>query len=64
MYCLTEDDELSKKNNAILNKVSNSTKKLIAKKNWNESTDFHNKEMPKVNSNYICQAVMLIDFNL
>ena len=29
-----------------------------------EVTDFHNKEMPKVGSNYICPAVILIDFLL
>ena len=27
-----------------------------------EVTDFHDKEVPKVGSNYACLAVMLIDF--
>ena len=29
-----------------------------------EATDFHDGEMPKVGCNYICLAVMLIDFDL
>ena len=40
-----------------------STVKKFWKPIWNhESTDFHNKEIPKVGSNYTCLALILMDF--
>ena len=64
--------------NVSWNKVSNSIKKEVdCKPIYNkkflktkitsysdEATDFDDEEMPKVGSNYICLAVMLIDFVL
>ena len=71
---LIEVDELLKKKNDIWNKVSNNIKKgfnlqykfLKSKTKFysNNSTDFHDKDLLKVGSNYICLAVILIDFVL
>ena len=72
----TEDDELLEKYYSIQNKTSNSTKKEFGFKPiynkkilkakirsfGNEATDFHDKEMAKVGSNYTCLALILIDF--
>ena len=66
-----EDDELLKKYNDIWNKVSNSIKKefgskpifkekflKIKLKSYGvEATDFHDKEMSKVGSNYTCNWI-------
>ena len=46
---------------------SNCNKKVLKTKikfYSDKGTDFHNKEMPKVGSNYICLAVILIVFIL
>ena len=65
-----------KKYNDVLNKVSNSIKKEFdsepiyskrflktkIKSYGDDDTDFQNKKIPKVGSNYTCLAVMLIDF--
>ena len=65
-----------KKYNDVLNKVSNSIKKEFdsepiyskrflktkIKSNGDDDTDFQNKKIPKVGSNYSCLAVILIDF--
>ena len=75
MYFSIEDLDLLKKYMDIWNKVSYSIKKehdfeSICNKNFlktkaksydYEATDFLEEEMPKVGSNYICLAVMLID---
>ena len=75
MYTLIKDDELSKKYNDILNKVSNSIKNEFdsepicninfwkAKQNL-QFTGFHDKELVKVGSKYICLVVISIDFVL
>ena len=65
-----------KKYNDVLNKVSNSIKKEFdsehiyskrflktkIKSYGDDDTDFQNKKIPKVGSNYTCLAVILIDF--
>ena len=38
--------------------------KTKVKPNVDDATDFHDKEIPKVGSNYICLAVILINFIL
>ena len=38
--------------------------KTKVKSNVDDATDFHDKEIPKVGSNYICLAVILINFIL
>ena len=71
-----EDDELLEKYYSIQNKTSNNTKKEFGcepiynkkilkvkiRSYGNEATDFHNKEIPKVGSNYTCLVLILIDF--
>ena len=37
---------------------------LRTKSYANETTDFHDEKMPKIGSNYICLAAILIDFVL
>ena len=78
MHFLTKDDELLKKYNNVWNKVSDTIKKEFdSESNYNKkilkteiktynykATDFHNKEIPKVGSNYICLALILTDFFL
>ena len=75
MYFLIEDEELLRN---IWNKVSNSIEKEFysepvynkeflktkAKYHGNKTTNFLNKKIPKVGSNYTCLAVMLIDLIL
>ena len=75
---LTVDDNLLKKCNDIWTKVTNSIKKdfdgkPICNKKFlkikikfygDEATDFHDEEIPKVGSNYICLTLILIDFVL
>ena len=72
------DEELLKKLDDIRNKGSNSARKefdseLIYDKKYlktkvnsygDEAKDFHYKEIPKVNSNFTCLAVILVDFIL
>ena len=69
MYFWIKDGELLKKYNDIMKKEFDSepiyNKKILEtkKKSYsNKATDSHDKKMPKVDSNYICQAVILIDF--
>ena len=78
MYFLIEDDDLSKNYYDIWNKVNNSIKKefdskTICNKKFlkskikfygNEATNFPDKEIPKIGSNYSCLTVILIDFVL
>ena len=78
MYFLIKDDELLEKYNTICNKVSTDIKKGFdskpvynkkclktkIKSNNDETTDFHNKKMPKARSNYICLAVIKVDSTL
>ena len=69
-----EDEKLLKKYNEIWIKVSNSMKKefdsepIYKKKFWEPkeklSVMSHDKEIPKVDSNYTCLEVILIDFAL
>ena len=73
---LIEDDDLLKKYNNICKKLSNSMKKefdskiicnkkllkIKIKSDNDEAADFHNKNIPKVGSDYTCLAVILIDF--
>ena len=72
---LIEDDELLEKYDTIWNKVradiknnliaSLSTIKIFWKPKYNlngdEVTDFYDKEIPKVDSNHTCSAVMSLD---
>ena len=78
MYFLNEDDELLKKYNYNWNEVSNRIKREldsqpIYNKNFlktkikhysDEATDFHDKEICKVGFDYICLAVLSVDFVL
>ena len=78
MYFLIKDDELMEKYNTICDKVSADIKKEFdskpvydkkclktkIKSNNDEATDFHNKEMHKVGSNYIYLAVIKVDLLL
>ena len=74
MYFLIEDDNLLEKCNTILNKASADFEELdrepVCNKNFlkikiksygHEVTDFHDKEIPKVDSNYTCLAVISLD---
>ena len=76
MYSLIEDDDLLEKYKIIWDKVSADVKKefdresiynkfffLITKvkSNGDEVTDFYDKEIPKVNSNHTCLAVISLD---
>ena len=78
MYFLIKDDELMEKYNTICDKVSADIKKEFdskpvhnkkclkakIKSNNDETTDFHNKEIPKAGSNYIYLAVIKVDSTL
>ena len=78
MYFSIKNNDLLKKYNDIWNKVSNSIKKELDREpGYNkkflktkiesygdETTDFHDKEMPRAGSNYTCLAVILIEFVL
>ena len=77
-FWLKIDEELLKKLDDIRNKGSNSARKeyhseLIYDKKYlktkinsygDEAKDFHYKEILKVNSNFTCLAVILVDFIL
>ena len=53
------------KKNLIVNLFTIKHFKYNKIKSYNDQvTDFHDKEVPKVGSNYACLAVMLIDFVL
>ena len=72
---LIEDDDLLKKYNTISGKVSTDIKKQVDNKPvynkkilktkirfyTEKATDSYDKEMPKVNSNHACLAVITID---
>ena len=72
---LIEDDDLLEKYNSIRDKVSADIKKEfdsepVYNKNFlktkiksygDEVTDFYDKEIPKMNSNYTCLAVISLD---
>ena len=72
---LIEDDDLCEKFNTIRDKVSSDIKKEFdsepaynqiflktkIKSYGNDVTDFYDKEIPKVNSNHTCLAVISLD---
>ena len=78
MYFLIEDDDLLEKYNTIWDKVSADIKKgfdsepvyneeylkIKIKSYDDEVTDFYDKEIPKVDSNHTCLAVISLDFVL
>ena len=78
MYFLIKDDDLLETYSNIWNKISNSIKKELdcepiynkkflktkIRSYGNKATDFNDKEVAKVGSNYICLAVILLDFVL
>ena len=78
MYFLIENHDLLKKYNTIWDRVSSDIKKQfdskpVYNKNFlktkiksygHKVTDFCNKEIPKVESNYICLAVISLDYGL
>ena len=71
IYFFIEDDELLQRFNIIWNLVRNNIKKnlienpstrkflITRKRSYHDVTDFHDKEVHKVDSNYICLAVIL-----
>ena len=75
MYFLIEDDDLLEKYNTIWDKVITDIKKEFdskpvyneeflttkIKSHGDEVTDFYNKEIPKVDSNNTCLAVISLD---
>ena len=75
MYYLIEDDDLLEEYNTIWDKVSGNIKKEFdskhvysksflktkIKSHGDEVTDFYDKEIPKVNSNHTCLAVISLD---
>ena len=75
MYLLIEDDELLEKYNAIWDKVSADIKKesdgqpvynkeflkTNIKSLGDKVTDFYDKNIPKVDSNHTCLAVIYLD---
>ena len=71
MYFLIEDDDLLEEYYTIYNKVSTDIKKIDSnpaykkkflktkiKSHADKVTDFHEKEVPKVDSNHTCLAVI------
>ena len=78
MYFLIEDGNLLEKINTIWEKVSANLKKEFKSKPvysksflktrieyiGDEITDFHNKEIPKVDSNHTCLAVINLNYAL
>ena len=78
MYSLTGDDDLLEKYNTVWDKVSVDIKKEFdskpaynkeflktkIKSHGDEVTDFYDKEIPKVDSNHTCLAVINLDFAL
>ena len=76
-YFLIEDDDLLEKYNNIWDKVAADIKKIDNEPVYNKEylktkikchrdqiTDFYNKEIPKVESNHTCLAVISLDFVL
>ena len=75
IYFLTEDVDLMEKYNTILDKVNAGIKKEFdskpvynkkilktkIKSYGDEATDFHSKEIPKVDSNHTCFLVISLD---
>ena len=75
MYFLIEDDDLLEKYDTIWDKVSADIKKenyskpvyykkklkIKIKSHGDEVTDFQGKEIPKVDSNYICLVVITFE---
>ena len=75
MYFLIEDDDLLEKNNTIWDKVSTGINKEFdsepvynknflktkTKSHGDEVTDFYDKEIPKVDSDHTCLAVISLD---
>ena len=75
MYFVIENDDLLEKHSAIWVKVSADIKKefdsepvynkdflkIKIKSHGDEVTDFYDKEIPKVDSNHICLAVISLD---
>ena len=75
MYFLIEDDDLLEKYDTISDKVSADIKieldrepvynkkflKMKIKSYSDEATDFHDKEIPKVGSDYACLSVINVD---
>ena len=71
IYFFIEDDELLQRFNIIWNLVRNNIKKnlienpstrkflITRKRSYHDVTDFHDKEVHKVDSNYICLAVII-----
>ena len=78
MYFLIEDDDLLEKYDTIWNKFSADVKKQIhgesvyireflktkLTSHGDKVTDFYDKKIPKVDSNYICLAVISLDSTL
>ena len=67
IYFFIEDDDLLKKYDTIWDKVSADIKKYIDSKiktYGDEVTDFYDKEIPKMDSNHICLAVISLDSSL
>ena len=74
MYFLIEDDNLLEKDNTICDKVSANIKKEFdsesvhnkhflktkIESHGDEVNDFYNKEIPKVDSNHTCLAVICL----
>ena len=50
------------KKNLIMNPSTKKIMKTKIKSYGDEAIDFHDKKISKVGSNYICLAVILIDF--
>ena len=75
MYFLTEDDDLLEKYNTISDKISANIKKELDRepiynKNYlktkikfhgDEVTDFYDKQIPKLDSNHTCLALISLD---
>ena len=75
MYFFIDDDDLLEKYNTIWDKVRVDIKKEFdsesvynkkflktkIKSHGNDVTDFYDKKTPKVDSNYICLAVISLD---
>ena len=75
IYFLIEDDDLLKKYNTIWDKVTADIRKEFNSKHayknkflkpkvkyhGDKVTDFHGKEIPKVDSNHTCLAVISLD---
>ena len=49
------------KRNLIVNYLQEKLLITKVKSYGDEATDFHNKEMPKINSDYTCSAVINVD---